>query len=107
MTAIKRDYLPGDRPGRRSPHREQAYDDPLVIAQQVVELHAVMKRKSGPLGILAQAVVDGADRRIADYRSGYSAGWSHGRRGEAMQDRESAQLFFRTAQARSPQEPNK
>jgi hypothetical protein len=33
-------------------------------------------------------------RRIEDYRSGYSAGWSHGKNDDAMHDLRSARLFF-------------
>ena len=73
-------------------------------ARSVLKLLAVMKKPANPvLGRLAQAVVDAADQRIEDYRSGYSAGWSHGKNGEPMHDLESAKRFFNISDG-APQE---
>lgn len=78
-------------------------EDALRIAQQTLRLSSVMKKPNPALVTLAQAVVAATDRHIEDYRSGYSAGWSHGTNGEPMQGLASARVFFGVA-ASPPQE---
>jgi hypothetical protein len=74
-------------------------EEPQVLreARHVLEMSAVMTRPNEALRRLAQAVVDLSARRIEDYRSGYSAGWSHGKNVEPMSDLVSAHRFFRTS----------
>jgi hypothetical protein len=46
------------------------------------------------------------ERRTEDYRSGYSAGYSHGKNGEPMRDEQSARLFYGEAQATNAVDPS-
>jgi hypothetical protein len=66
----------------------------LIDARNVLKLTAVQPKPNHALVRLAQAVVDAAGCRVEDYRSGYSAGYSHAKNGEPMHDKDSAHRFF-------------
>jgi hypothetical protein len=109
---MKSDIKIEEVPRRADMRRWTAAEKAIYDALQAVEAMPADVRLTDAVTLLGAAkdsiadFIDGVEssrsvssgdqlaRRIEDYRSGYSAGWSHGKNNDAMHDLRSARLFF-------------